>query len=140
MTLKKNKLCLCLFKGTIVSIAALGAIPQGLAEDTSTQPKSAEADNTARNKRIENRDAATAQTQSNKQTDIDITANIRKALVADSSLSMKAHNIKVITNAGVVQLKGPVENEVEVAKVRDIAEAVAGTQNVKSHLTVAAKK
>ena len=38
-----------------------------------------------------------------------MTQKIRKAVVADDSLSMNAHNVKIITLDGVVTLRGPVE-------------------------------
>lgn len=41
--------------------------------------------------------------------DLAITQKIRKALVADKSLSAYAHNAKIITAHGVVTLKGPVK-------------------------------
>jgi len=91
-----------------------------------------QADNTARN-----RDAApTAQDQSNAKADRLTTAHIRKAIVADKSLSTYAHNIKVITRNGTVRLKGPVRSENEKAKVAADAESAAGSANVVNQVTV----
>ncbi len=46
--------------------------------------------------------------QSNDPADIKMTADIRKMVVDDDSLSMAAKNVKIITIAGVVTLRGPV--------------------------------
>ena len=57
--------------------------------------------------------------------DRDLSAHIRKSIMADKSLSTYAHNIKVISQDGVVTLKGPVHSEDEkkalVAKAVDVA-------------------
>ena len=73
--------------------------------------------------------------QKNDQADIELTANIRKTLVADRDLSMNAKNVKIISRDGNVTLRGLVETEVEKAKVEDQARA-AGVRNVDNELDV----
>ena len=55
--------------------------------------------------------------QSNDPKDMKITQKIRKALVADDSLSTNAKNIKIITVHGKVILRGPVATVHEKTKI-----------------------
>jgi hyperosmotically inducible periplasmic protein len=90
--------------------------------DTKTKP-----DNTAVNKRDQEPGAATADQQKMNETDRDITAKIRKAVVADKTLSTYAHNVKIISQDGVVTLKGPVRSDEEVKTIVAMATEVAGS-------------
>lgn len=61
----------------------------------------------------------------------DLTRMIREKIVADDSLSVKAHNIQIITdNNRRVILKGNVNSASEKAKVESIAKSVAGDTQV----------
>ena len=98
-----------------------------------------DADNTGRN--VRDRDDTrgtkpTAGEQSNNPADLRLTQEIRKAIVADDSLSMNAHNVKVITIDGVVTLRGPVESAAEKAKVAAKAQSVAGVKRVDDQLEI----
>lgn len=73
--------------------------------------------------------------QSNHSSDIDITRNIRRALIKDKSLSVGAHNVTIITRAGKVTLKGRVESNAEKQTVESAATNVAGPGNVEDQLT-----
>src|SRR5688572_32109505 len=66
-----------------------------------------DADDTSRNERDRSAEAITADDQGENEVDREISANIRKAIVADDSLSLNAHNIKIITSNQVVTLRGP---------------------------------
>ena len=59
--------------------------------------------------------------------DRDLSAHIRKSIMADKSLSTYAHNIKVISQDGVVTLKGPVHSEDEKKAIVAKAVEVAGS-------------
>ena len=74
--------------------------------------------------------------QGNSESDRNITASIRKAVVDDDSLSMNAHNVKIITQGGVVTLKGEVESAKEKSAVEAKAKSVAGVAKVDSQLEV----
>jgi len=50
----------------------------------------------------------TADQQKENQSDRELTAKVRQALVKDKSLSTYAHNVKIIAQDGIVTLKGPV--------------------------------
>lgn len=95
-----------------------------------------EADNSARNKRDRN-DATTLPTdQPNNQADIDTAAAVRAAIVEDDSLSMAAHNIKLIAAGGQVILRGPVDSADEKTKIGQIAGRVKGVSSVENLLDV----
>jgi len=99
---------------------------------------SADADNTARNKRDRDSTTPTPSDQAENKQDLEISANIRKALIADDSLSMNAHNIKIITSSGVVTLRGPVESLQEKAAIEAEVKHVSGVQSVNNMLEVQA--
>jgi hyperosmotically inducible periplasmic protein len=92
------------------------------------------ADNTARN--AETPAAQTAGDQKENEADLQISQNIRKAIVGDDSLSLDAHNVKVITAGGVVTLRGPVKNQQEKNTIEAKAKQVAGVTRVDSFLEV----
>jgi hyperosmotically inducible protein len=89
-------------------------------------------DNTARNKDH----ADTADNQSNSTQDREIARKIRKAIVADKSLSIYAKNVKVIVKDGAVTLRGPVRSEEEKKQVGDYASQAASSGSVTNELTI----
>jgi hyperosmotically inducible protein len=78
----------------------------------------------------------TADKQSNAKSDREMTAKIRKEIMADKDLSTYAHNVKIITNNGAVTLKGPVKSDDEKAKIAQIAGNVVSPDKVTNELTV----
>jgi hyperosmotically inducible periplasmic protein len=97
---------------TLVSTAAIAGT--AWSQDTN-------ADNTGKNTRDRDDQSQIATDQSNDPADIKITANIRKMVVDDDSLSMTAKNVKIITIDGVVTLRGPVESEKEKTAIESHA-------------------
>ena len=91
----------------------------------STDPKPP--DNTAVNKRDQNPAEATADQQKMNAADRALTAKIRKAVIADKSLSTYAHNVKIISQNGTVTLKGPVHSDDEVKSIIAMATEGAGS-------------
>lgn len=79
------------------------------------------ADNTGKNTRDKDGQTLTPVDQSNDPADIKMTADIRKMVVADDSLSALAKNVKIITVAKVVTLRGPVETAKEKATIAEHA-------------------
>ena len=63
---------------------------------------------------------------------------IRKAVIADKSLSSYAHNVKIIATDGKVTLKGPVRSEAEKASIEQKAVDVVGAGNVTNEITIKA--
>jgi hyperosmotically inducible protein len=79
----------------------------------------------------------TAQQQGNSQSDLEITRKIRHAVVSDKSLSIGAHNVKIITIQGRVTLKGMVRSDDEKQKIESAATAAVGSGNVDDQIAIA---
>jgi len=73
--------------------------------------------------------------QNKNKADINITADIRKRVV-ETTMSVTAHNVKIITQNGKVTLRGPVNTEQEKQDIEKIATEVAGADKVDSQLEV----
>lgn len=99
--------------------------------DTAVQP-----DNTKRNVRDRNDGEVTADSQKNNKSDMEVAREIRRAVVKDKSLSVYAHNVKIVAEAGTVTLKGPVHSAEEKASIEKKAAATVGQANVKNELEV----
>lgn len=98
------------------------------------------ADNTGVNRRDRQVVEPTAEQQKNNRSDLETTRLIRRAVVTDKSLSVYAHNIKIISQDGVVTLKGPVRSEEEKQTIEKKAAEIAGAAQVRSEIEVAPKK
>src|SRR5580698_7582217 len=108
----KTKTCVTVF------LAVLGSV--GIASSQS-QP-----DNTRSNKGDSGKSAVTADQQKMNASDRALTQNIRKAVVADKSLSTYAHNVKIVSQNGMVTLRGPVRSDDERKSIVGKAVAAAG--------------
>ena len=122
--------CLLLVGGVVGVTALIAQEPSG---GQTTPP-----DNTKVNQRESNQGGTTADQQSNEKADREITQQVRKALINDKSLSSYAHNVKIVTQNGVVTVKGPVRSEEEKNAIEAKAAEVSG-KDVKSELSVAPK-
>ncbi len=96
----------------------------------------AAADDTGRNARDREGQTLTPQDQKNTKDDVELTATIRKAITDDKEMSFNARNVKVITNEGVVTLRGPVADEGEKSAIERKAKSVAGVARVDNQLEV----
>jgi osmotically-inducible protein OsmY len=105
----------------------------------STAPPPA-ADNTKTNQRDKNKAEPTADQQKENQSDRELTQQIRRAIVEDKSLSTYAHNVKIISEDGIVTLKGPVRSGEEKTAVEAKASQIAGKDKVTSQLEVKPKQ
>jgi osmotically-inducible protein OsmY len=76
--------------------------------------------------------------QGNDAADLDTTRRVRRAILADRSLSSEARNVKVITGNGVVLLRGPVKSDAERDNLGARAKKVAGKNRVENRLDVVA--
>lgn len=97
-------------------------------------------DNSGVNTRDRNAGAATPIDQGESEADRKVTAEIRKALVGDSAMSVNAQNCKVITRSGVVTLRGPVNSQAEKDAIEARAKSVAGVTSVINELEVTTPK
>lgn len=92
------------------------------------------------NTRVNRDGGETADQQGMTKEDRALTAQIRKSIVDDKSLSTYGHNVKIISQNGTITLKGPVRSEDEKAAIEAKAKAIAGVTTVNNELTVASKK
>jgi len=116
-----------------LAVLWLGLSLPAIAQEPPTNTHGTQPDNT----KVNRPSAINADTQKNDKHDLAITQDIRKAIMADKSLSTYAHNVKVITENGNVTLKGPVRSEQERKTVTDKAIQVAGREHVANELTIA---
>jgi hyperosmotically inducible protein len=116
----------------VLSSALLGLGTVTMAQDS----KPVAPDNSAVNVRDRAPDALTAGEQSSATNDVALTRNIRRAVVRDHSLSMLAHNVKIVSANGNVTLRGPVNSEAEKVAIASKAKALAGAGNVDNQLEV----
>lgn len=113
---------------TLAAFAAASA--PAFAQDTS------KVDNTQINQRDRNTEHTTPFDQPNNSADIKVAAAVRKAIVADDSLSTSAQNVKLVAAGGVVTLRGPVKNAGERARVEALAKGAPGVTSVENQLDV----
>jgi hyperosmotically inducible periplasmic protein len=113
------------------ALALLGASGIAFAQTPPPAP-----DNSGVNVRDRNPSAMTAGQQSNTKADVELTRQIRRAVMKDDSLSMTAHNVKIISENGAVILRGPVNSEREKAAIGKKAQGIAGPDKVDNELEV----
>ena len=70
------------------------------------------------------------------KSDVELTRRIRRAVVKDSSLSVMAHNVKIVSANGSVTLRGPVKTEAEKDAIASKAQSIAGADRVNNELEV----
>lgn len=106
-----------------------------VAQDSSQQPAP---DNTEVNQRDRDRSQPTADRQKDNRSDWEITQQIRQAVMKDSSLSSSsyAHNVKIVSQNGMVTLKGPVRSEEDKQSIAAKAAEVVGADKVTNQLEV----
>jgi len=127
-------------KRILLSVICISALTlSAYAEDKHAAGKPA-ADNTAKNERDASGETKTSGDQSESPEDIKITAAIRRAIVADDSLTMTATNVKIITADGKVTLRGPVKTAAEKAKIAQLAKKEAGKATIDNQLEVKESK
>ena len=115
-------------------LAQQDAAPTQQPDDKST---TAAPDNTGKNQRDRNASEPTADQQKENETDRELARQIRRALVKDKSLSTYGHNVKVISQNGMVTLKGPVNSDEEKRAIESKAAEVAGSPaKIKSEIEV----
>jgi sporulation protein YlmC with PRC-barrel domain len=93
-----------------------------------------EADNTRINVRDRDSRTLTPLDQGNSQSDLQTTAQIRKVIIANKTMSVNAHNVKIITQNGRVTLRGPVNTAQEKRSINEIANRIAHSGNVDDQL------
>jgi osmotically-inducible protein OsmY len=97
------------------------------------------ADNTKSNSEDPSNRARTADDQKNNMSDLKITQQIRRDVMADKNLSTYAQNAKIVSVNGTVTLNGVVHSESERDQVARIAAGVAGKAHVINEIKVEPK-
>ncbi|MEO8011357.1 MAG: BON domain-containing protein [Dokdonella sp.] len=121
----------------LLSCSAFAAQATDAPEKNSTaMSTAADAENTRINERDRNDTTTLPTDQPNNSADLEVAAAVRAAIVEDDSLSMTAHNVKLVAAGGVVVLRGPVESATEKAKVAQIAGSVPGVSKVENRLEI----
>ena len=95
-------------------------------------------ENSEVNVRDKHNTTLTPEDQKETESDIKITADIRKAIIKNKSLSVDAQNVKIITRNGLVTLRGPVETKKESKKLKKIAKHTPGVLKVDNQLEIKA--
>jgi hyperosmotically inducible protein len=132
-TLKQTAAAVLVIAASLTFPAHADNAAPSSASPAGTQPRQ---DNTAVNRADRSAAATTPMDQSNDKADLQVTADIRKAVVADDNLSTLAHNVKIITQDRTVTLRGPVNSMEEKRRIEGLARQYAGSAAVKSELTV----
>jgi hyperosmotically inducible periplasmic protein len=124
-----------------LQISALSCLLMGTGVLASAQDSSQQTapDNTKVNERDKDKSQPTADQQKDNRSDRDITQQIRQSVMKDKALSTYAHNVKIISQNGMVTLKGPVRSEDEKHSVEAKAAEVVGQDKVTSELEVKPK-
>lgn len=120
----------------IVSGAAL-VLVASIASAQTSAPDNSKVNSAAMNSTSK---TSTADAQKNDSTDIALTQQIRKSVIADKTLSTYAHNVKIVAVNGMVTLNGVVRDSHEKELVAMKAQAIAGEGNVTNDLTIAPAK
>jgi osmotically-inducible protein OsmY len=122
---------------TLQTIAAAVGLVLSASWPMPSRAQSTQPDNTKVNQRDKNPDEATADQQKMNASDRTLTAAIRKSVMADKSLSTYGHNVKIISQNGIVTLKGPVRSEEEAKSIMaKAAEAAGGRDKVVNQMSV----
>lgn len=91
----------------------------------------------AKSNKVDASNSTTADAQTNKASDLDLTKRIRQSVMADKSLSTYAHNVKIVTVNGSVTLNGVVRSEDEKSALEMKAVNIAGKGKVTNDLKIA---
>ncbi len=87
-----------------------------------------DADDSGRNARDQSGKTLTPMDQSNEASDLEMTQRIRKGITSNDAMSMQARNVKIITQNGVVTLRGPVKTTGEKQAIADLAKSAGATR------------
>lgn len=125
------------FSLSAVLIAGLLTVTAVHAQTNESATKRDAAENTKANATDRMPAAKTPADQSNDKEAIDVTAGIRRAVLDDKSLSMAAHNVKIMTDGDVVTLRGAVESADEKKRIEALAVKVATGKQVRNEISIA---
>ena len=112
-----------------------GSTTAGGISPNTTSSSAKASDNTGVNER-DRGGGATPVTQGNSQSEINISASIRRAVVGNKARGFNAKNVKIITVGSKVTLRGPVGSEQERGIIETQAKQTAGVTEVDNQIEV----
>ena len=133
-----HKITLSAVTGALLLASALAAAQTARPSDQENSSQATSPDNTRSNRELSNQ-ARSADKQSNAQSDVDLTARIRRSVMDDKSLSTNGHNVKIVAQNGTVTLSGVVRSDAEKMQIERKATSVAGKDRVTNNIRVASK-
>lgn len=102
----------------------------------SANAKGVAADNSAQNARDRSGETLVPTDQGGGGADLGVTQAVRKNVVEHDGFSVNAKNVKIITQDGVVTLRGPVANAAEKAEIESVTARADGVKRVVNELEV----
>ena len=116
-----------------VSVLAEDAVK---AEEKFEQSQEKAPNNTSKNTRDEKLGKVTPENQSAQKKDVEITRDLRKAIMDTNGMSVDGQNVKIITRKGVVTLRGPVSSENEKNLIGDLVKNCPSVASFTNQLEV----
>ncbi|HSI85348.1 MAG: BON domain-containing protein [Candidatus Methylacidiphilales bacterium] len=115
----------------VVSSAVLAGTPMTAAEPTAAEPDETNVDIDV------DKNMPLPINQSTDEADVKVTAEIRKALIAEKGLETYTHNVKIITTEKqVVHILGTVSTQEEKNTIGELAKKHAGKYPVENEIQV----
>lgn len=131
------------YLAALCMVSAIGLAGANAHAQSSSAPDSATtstgADNSRSNKVDPSNRTATADAQKNDKSDVQITQQIRKGVIADTKLSTYGHNVKIVSVNGTVTLNGVVHTAGEKDGIGQIAAHVVGDDHIVNNIKIAPK-
>ncbi len=124
---------------TLIALTLLSAGCGSEPGSSNTAARKTAADNSARNVSDRNDAKPTPMDQGESEADRAITQMIRQMVLENGATSINGRNVKIITQNGVVTLRGPVDSEAEKIFIENTARGAAGVARVDDQLEIVVK-
>ena len=131
-----KRLFVAMSVSSFIACSAVGAQAESKADKAMTESQQTAPTNTSKNRRDRKEQNPTAQDQSNDSADTAVVRNLRKAIMAQKGLSTDAQNVKIISEHGVLTLRGPVDTTREKQLIGSLAKSCCGVQEYSNQLEV----
>src|SRR3984885_8023276 len=126
-----------MIKRLISVLATVALLSASYISAQAQNPTPTAPDNTGINVRDRDSAAMTAGEQSESKSDLKLTRQIRKAIMADKALSLTAKKVKIVSSGGSVVLRKLVKSAEEKSAIGQQATAIAGADKVHNQLEIA---
>ena len=118
----------CEDKASTSTSSTPGPVPKSTANAKPDNPAQNHPDNKTREK--------TPVDQLENKSDVTISSEIRKSIMKSETMSINGQNVKIISENGVVTLRGPVATQAEKDTIETLAKQTAGVSRVDNLLEV----